>query len=107
MATLLLHDYQTHFCRFFINSEDELNDLPTHLHGGAIENTHLCCSYGSIAECLNGKVYRLSSEDKWIEVKGSSSSSSGGNAPSGDENDNIEPITDDEIDSLFKNNGGM
>lgn len=82
-----------------------MSELPTHLHGGINSYKNTVCSYGSIAECLSGKTYRLSGEDEWVVYKGSSSSS-GGNTPSGGEDDNIEPITDDEIDSLFKNNGG-
>lgn len=101
MISLLSCDYNTQFCRFFIDTEAELKDLPAHSHGGAIENTHLYCAIGSIAECLNGKMYRLSGEDKWVEVKNTSSGSSGGsNTPSSGEED-IEPISNEDIDSLF------
>lgn len=102
MISLIFENPQTHFCRFYIDKDSEVTNLPTHSHGGTgNEYRNTCCQFGSIAECLSGKTYRLSGEDKWVEVKGSSSSSSGTTTPSGDADEDIEPIPDDEINSLF------
>jgi len=104
VITLLENNPQTGFCRFFIDKEADILELPTHLHGGINSYKNAVCSYGSIAECLSGKTYRLSGEDEWVVYKGSSSSSGSVTPPSGDCEEDIEPITDDEINSLFKNN---
>lgn len=107
MISLIFENPQTHFCRFYIDNDSEIANLPTHSHGGrGNEYKNTCCQFGSIAECLSGKTYRLSGEDEWVVYKGSSSSS-GGNTPSGGNDDNVEPISNDEIDSLFKTNGGI
>lgn len=108
MVSLLSRDYQTHLCCFYVDSEDELNQLPTHeTEGKGDLETVKSCAYGSRATCLNGKSYVLSGENKWVVFKSASSGSSGTNPPSGDIDEDIEPITDDEINSLFKNNGGI
>lgn len=102
MISLLSHNYQTHFCCFYVDSEDELKNLPTHLHGGAVENTQLCCAYGSVAKCGNGKKYVLSGDDMWVVDK--SASSSGGSSSGGGSSiteDDIEPIPDEDIKNLF------
>ncbi len=99
MITLLENNSQTGFCKFFIDKEADIAELPTHLHGGVSNYKNTVCSYGSIAECLDGNTYRLSSEDKWVLYKGSSNS--GGNAPSVGECENVESISDDEIHGLF------
>lgn len=101
MVSLLSQDYGTNFCCFYVDTEEELNKLPTHSKVGEGDvSTIKSCAYGSRATCANGKTYILTGEDKWVVYKGSSGSGSG-NTPSGGEDDNVEPITDDEINSLF------
>lgn len=100
MITLLENNPQTGFCRFFIDKETDISELPTHLHGGINSYKNTVCSYGSIAECLSGETYRLSGEDKWVIYRRVGDTSS-------DDHNSIKPITNDEINSLFKNNGGI
>lgn len=103
MISLLSCNYNTWFCRFHVDSEDELDKLPTHDTEGKTVDTKSVksCAYGSRATCANGKTYILSGENKWVVYHGASSGlgSSGG---SGDTEENIEPISDDMIYDLFK-----
>lgn len=101
MVSLLSRDYGTQFCCFYVDTEEELEKLPTHSKCGEDGvSTIKSCAYGSKAICVNGKTYILTGENKWVVHKGSSGSSSG-DIPSGGENGNIGFITDDEINSLF------
>lgn len=100
MVSLLSCNYNTWFCHFYVDREDELDKLPTHnTEGKDIDVKSVkSCAYGSRATCGNGKTYILSGENKWVVYTGSSSGGSGG---SGDTEGNIEPISDDMISKLF------
>lgn len=89
----LKRDHLTRYCMFGIDSADDIPMLPTSVKYGSgdlIQST--TCAINSIARASNGKNYILTGENKWIEY---SRSDGGGGG------DDIEPITDGEIDDLF------
>lgn len=97
MVSLLAENLETHFCRFYADTEAELDLLPTHSHGGKGRLYSMTsCAFGSIAKCGNGKMYILSGDDTWTEDK---RNTSGGGTTIIEEN--IEPIPDELIESLF------
>lgn len=96
MVSLLSINYSTRFCTFFCDTEEELIKLPTHeRYGQDTLSSVSACAFGSIAKCGNGKTYVLNGEDKWTAYTGSSSGGS-------DLEENIEPISEAEIENLFK-----
>lgn len=67
-AQLLDLNYDTHFARFTIDSESDLNNLPKIDTAGKDNlNTINNVSQGSMAYCTDGKDYILSGENEWIE----------------------------------------
>lgn len=102
MVSLLSRNDNTRFCCFHIDSEDDLEKLPTHNTDGkdAVEVVK-SCAYGSRATCANGKIYVLSGDNAWVAYQGSSGGS-GGSSGSGNAEENIEPIPADMINGLFE-----
>ena len=67
-AQLLDLNYDTHFARFTIDSESDLNNLPKIDTAGKDNlNTINNVSQGSMAYCTDGKDYILSGSNEWIE----------------------------------------
>lgn len=99
MTSLISIDYKTRFCRFYIDSDDDIASLPTHSNAGKdnLSTVH-SCAYGSIARCQSGKTYTLDGNDIWVVLAGSSNTSDSGSTS---DNDDIEEITHSEIDALF------
>lgn len=98
MISLLSMNYGTRFCKFYVDTKDELSKLPTHTRAGEDNLSSVySCSYGSKAQCSNGKTYILTGNDEWVECSNSSSGSSGGATS------NIESIDEEDIDNLFTN----
>ena len=83
-AQELLRNHSTSYCQFYIDSKDDLADLPTSKrHGGGALKLSTPCSYGSVARDATGAKYVLTGNDQWVPF----SSGGGGNTPgqSGDQ----------------------
>lgn len=103
MVWLLEQNYQSGFCRFSIDSEDELDLLPRY---GIKGKEKLCtvssCCPNSKAVCTDGTIYTLQGNtNKWIKF---SVASSGGGGSSGNEgaDPNWTYTNTDDIDEMFK-----
>lgn len=96
-ACEISRNYITRVCLFVIDSEADLAVLPTTEERGKEDvSASAPCAMGSIAELVDGsKSYRLNGNDEWIEYVGSTSG--GGTDPE----EEIEPIDDSAIESLF------
>ena len=96
MVTLLYKNNQTDFCKFSIDSESDINSLPTKTNPGKYNlSTISKCSQGSIAYSTDGSTYILSGEkNKWIQYNSNTSSGSGST-------NDIQSISDAFIESLF------
>lgn len=83
MVALLKKDYNTNFCVFSIDTESDLNSLPTKSSPGKdILSTIRSCTQGSIAQSANGKTYRLNGNtNKWELNSNGSGNNSGGDIP--------------------------
>lgn len=94
-ATELKRNYTTRYCMFAIDSEDYIDMLPTttKVGSGELKMSTTCCA-GSLARCLDGKMYTLNGDDEWVKY----TSGSGGG---GDEPEDVEPIPDSDIEALF------
>lgn len=92
-AQEIKRDDETHFCVFAIESEKDLELLPTTKESGKSNlETSSPCAMGSVARTIDEKRYILKSDDKWIYAN----SSSGGG-----EYEDVEPIDTSTIYSLF------
>lgn len=99
MVSLLDMNYNTRFALFFVSDQNELNKLPTHSKRGEdVLSTVYSCAYGSLAKCENGDTYILSGNDTWTIYKSSNNNSNTGGSTLIDE---VEPIPNSSIKSLF------
>ena len=89
---------ETRHCVFAIDDETDLKILPTSKKSGTGEmSLYTPCRQGSVARTTDGKCYILDGKDNW---KYSSSGGSGGTGGSVTI-DEIEPIPQTTIESLF------
>lgn len=67
MFALKSINYNTRHCTFSIDSESDLEFLPTQTHSGkGTLKPIMSCNMGSIAECTDGSKYTLVGKtDKW------------------------------------------
>lgn len=89
-------NYATRVCVFVIDSDDDLAILPTSTQSGK-ESLSLStpCRMGSMAKMTDGtKAYMLDGKDTWVRY----TASTGGGI---DPEEEIEPIDDSTIESLF------
>lgn len=101
MVWLLEQNYQSGFCRFSIDSEDELDLLPRY---GVKGKEKLCtvssCCPNSKAVCTNGTVYTLKGDtNEWVKF---SVASGGGGGSGGGTDPNWTYTTTDDIDEMFE-----
>ena len=89
MVSLIMKNSETNYCVFAIDSSSDLPYLPIATQAGTGEggkkiNT---CSHGSIARSSDGMNYMLKSDGTWVEYV--------------HKVDEVDPITDSYVDSLF------
>lgn len=97
-ACELVRNYTTRYCLFAIDSERDLDMLPTsdRVGSGDLIRSTTCC-IGSRARSSVGKSYVLNGNNKWIECSWSGGGGGGDEPPEGSE------ITHEEIEDLFNN----
>lgn len=90
---LLAKNSETKYCVFSIDSDGDIENLPTESENGKSvhEILHACCP-GSIARSIDGSKYVLTGENSWVKYVDKSSSS----------DDEVAAIDDTYIDSLFE-----
>lgn len=67
MFTLVSVNYSTRHFVFYVDSEEDLDSLPTQTRSGkGTLQTVGSCAMGSIAKCANGNNYILNGEDEWV-----------------------------------------
>lgn len=97
-ACELQRNYITRYCLFAIDDKDDLEMLPTSKRAGngdLIRST--TCCIGSKASAIDGTMYVLNGNDRWVKF-----SKSGGGGGGGDEGpEDAEEITDQDIEDLF------
>lgn len=78
-VSLIERIYATNFCKFAIDSTEDLQMLPTmNSKGKGNLSTISSCSMASIAIGTNGEDYILNGGNTWIRYTGSFGGSSGG-----------------------------
>ena len=94
-ATELMRNNTTRYCLFAVDSAEYLSMLPTTTKVGTDEmvKSTTCCA-GSLARCLDGKLYTLNGNDQWVVYSGS-------HGGGGGSDEDAEPIPDADIESLF------
>ena len=85
MAVALLERvYATNFCRFAIDTSEDLSKLPTMTSKGREAlSTVPSCSMGSLAIGTNGEDFILNGANEWVSYAGSFGGSNGGGSSSG------------------------
>ena len=105
MVSILESEYTTHFYRFSIDSDSDLELLPKYgVRGKEILNTVSSCCPGSIARCTDGSVYVLNGDlNKWVKLSSNNGGNTGGNSGDGDNDpfNDHEFATKDDMDNIF------
>jgi len=101
-ACELQRNYTTRFCLFAIDSESDLDMLPTaeRVGSGDLISSTYCC-IGSRARGSDGTQYVLNGSNQWIVYNGGSGGGGGGDYGPGPED--AEEITDADLEALFGN----
>ena len=103
-VSLINKNYSTQVCMFSFDIWDEDKDKLPNLNtrGKDTLSTIYSCAQGSKAIGTDGTNYILTGGNEWKKYSGISGGSSGGNTGDDPQYEDIEPITNGEIESLFK-----
>lgn len=98
-------NYATRICSFVIDTSDDLSSLPTSDSSGTDDlKLSTPCRMGSRAFCIkDGSTYMLNGNNEWATYTPPSGGGGGGSGGSSDSDveEEIEPIDDSTIESLF------
>ena len=96
-AMELLRNCETRYCSFYIDSDDEIEKLPTSKRGGKGELSQTStCRASSVARDEEGNRYVLNGDDRWVRY---TTSGAGGSGQGGDFD--IEIATDKEVEDML------
>lgn len=107
-ATEISRNAETRFCHFAIDSDDDLQKLPTSTSFGKNElKTCTTCCQGSIARASDGRIYILNGSNTWVIVN-NNGANNGSSQDDVDENAVIDSLFNinterNTIDTMFGN----
>lgn len=97
-ARELKRNFDTRYCTFYIDSNNDIPSLPTNNESGKGElSLSAPCSIGSVARDAAGKRYTLNGNNKWVVF---TTNSGLGGSEAGGEID-VEVATDEEVADML------